>query len=382
MHHFRYTYYLTKIEGLGSVRIKKLLEKFHNAENVFDTSVKEISSIEGFSSKTAESILKSKNNFDPGQYDKMLSKAESLGIEAVTLTDEGYPLQLKEIYDPPVILYYKGLNGNSAEALKKLQADSVGIVGTRTPSDYGKKMSENFAVELAMAGINVVSGFARGVDTHAHKAVISNNSHNAVTAAVFGCGVDVIYPPENKKLYAEMNEKGIMLSEYEIGAKPDAINFPKRNRIISGLARGVIVVESGKEGGALITARCALDQGREVFAVPGYISSKVSVGTNGLIKAGQAKLIQDVDDILVEIGTNGTNSAEPALQNNLFAVHDLNGNEKVIFDILHQGSEPVHIDAISESANLNISDCLVTLLNLEFKGIINQLPGKRFSVIN
>ena len=179
MRDFRYTYYLTKIDGLGSVRIRKLLEKFHNAEGIFGASVKEISSIEGFSLKIAESILRSENNFDSlgGLYDKTQNSATSLGIEAVTLIDEDYPPQLREIYDPPVILYYTGLKGNSEDAIGKLHGDAIGIVGTRTPSDYGKKMSENFALDLAKAGINVISGFARGVDTHAHRAVISNNNH-------------------------------------------------------------------------------------------------------------------------------------------------------------------------------------------------------------
>ncbi len=384
MQDFRYLYYLTKVEGLGSVRIKKLLEHFQNAENVFHASVNEITSIDGFSNKTAESVLRSKGLFEKfaALYDAMKEKGEKLSIEAAYLADEDYPSILKEIYDPPVILFYRCKTGGNI--FQSLSRNSVGIVGTRRPSDYGKRMAELFSSELSSSGINVISGFARGIDTYAHKAVLSNKRNKSVTAAVFGCGVDIIYPPENKKLYEEMLESGLMISEYEIGAKPDSGNFPKRNRIISGLSKGVIIIESGKEGGALITARCALDQSREVFAVPGYVTSKNSEGTNYLIKTGQAKLVENVDDVLSEIcpGTNGVSAGGSAyIETKQIHIPELSGNEKTIFDILNSGENPVHIDAISESASLNISDCLVTLLNLEFKGIINQLPGKRFTAV-
>ncbi len=383
MRDFRYLYYLTKVERLGSVRIKKLLDVFGAAEDVFGASVAQIAGIDGFGKKAAEAILRSESAFEEyeAKYDLMAAKAEKLCIEAVTLCDENYPAMLKEIYDPPVILYFR--NGSGADNFSKLNRESVGIVGTRKPSDYGKRMAESFARELSSAGLNVISGFARGVDTHAHKAVINNVRSRSITAAVFGCGVDVIYPPENKKLYEEMLSGGVMLSEYEIGAIPDAVNFPKRNRIISGLSKGVIIIESGKDGGALITARCALDQGREVFSVPGYVTSKSSEGTNYLIKTGQAKLVENIDDVLNEIcsnvysGDHGASQYESAK----LAHPELSGNEKAVYDIISAGAEPVHIDAISELTVLNISDCLVTLLNLEFKGIINQLPGKRFSPV-
>jgi DNA processing protein len=384
MQDFRYLYYLTKVDGLGSVRIKKLLEHFGNSENVFGAGISEITSLDGFSNKTAEAVLRSKGSFEKfgAIYDIMKEKGEKLSIEAVCLTDDDYPSILKEIYDPPVILFYRCKAGSNA--VQNLNRNSIGIVGTRKPSDYGKRMAEVFSNELSSSGINIISGFARGIDSYAHKAVLSNRRSKSITAAVFGCGVDIIYPPENKKLYEEMIESGLMISEYEIGAKPDSINFPKRNRIISGLCKGVIIIESGIEGGALITARCALDQSREVFAVPGYVTSKNSGGTNYLIKTGQAKLVENVEDVLSEIcpRINGASAGGSAYnESKPVQIPELLGNEKTIFDILNSCEDPVHIDAISESAALNISDCLVTLLNLEFKGIINQLPGKRFTAV-
>lgn len=381
MNDHKHLYFLTKIDGLGTVRIKRLLDRFGSAEAVFNADLSDLAEVENISQKTAYSILDAvKDHKDlEFQYEEILNKAQKLDIKILTINDDDYPDLLKRIYDPPIILYIRG------KFEKDILINSVGIVGTRKPSDYGKKMSEKFAEELSSAGISVISGFARGVDTIAHKAVLYNNNAKAVTAGVFGCGVDVIYPPENKKLYEEMLEKGILISEYDISAFPDAVNFPKRNRIISGISLGTLVIESDIDGGALITARTALDQSREVFAIPGYITSKVSHGTNSLIKNGQAKLVENLEDILVEISNkltglridvNGKQGIEPV-------VHpELNGNEKLIYDAFLMTLEPLHIDAISEKSGLNISDSLVTLLNLEFKGCIEQLPGKRFRLNN
>lgn len=379
---FKYLYFLTRIEGLGSIRIKRLVDKFTTAENVFNASVKELAEVENISAKIAESILSASEDMPSMEslYDELLSKMKSHSIGAIGLTDEDYPDLLKRIYDPPVILYYKGNYD------KEKLVDCIGIVGTRKPSDYGKKMAEQFASELSSIGIAVISGFARGVDTCAHKAVLANSNAQAITAAVFGCGVDIIYPPENKKLYEEMIEKGILFSENEISAYPDAANFPKRNRIISGLSYGSLVIESDVDGGALITTKMALDQSREVFAVPGYITAKQSSGTNALIKNGQAKLVENVQDILDEIQTKlkNVNISNGTLFGNEIAKKqvniDLKGNEKLIYNAISAKHEPLHIDLVSEITGLNISDSLVSLLNLEFKGCIEQLPGKRFKV--
>lgn len=380
MNDLKHLYFLTKIEGLGSVRIRRLIEKFGSAENIFGTSAREISSVENISSKTAEFILASFREFNgiEDEYNRLAERAEKLNIRIIALSDDDYPELLKKIYDPPVMLYVRG------NYKKGILNNSIGIVGTRKPTDYGRKMAEQFAAELSSAGIAVVSGFARGIDTMAHRAVLANTAANAITAGVFGCGVDVVYPPENRTLYAEMLERGLLISEYEISAPPDAVNFPKRNRIVSGLTLGTIVIESDIDGGALITARTALDQSREVFAVPGYITSKYSSGTNALIKNSQAKLVESIDDVLVEI-TSGIESAELNLFSAAAAAPkkpspQLSGNEKVIYDLISGENEPVHIDVISEKTGLNISDSLVTLLNLEFKGCVDQLAGKRFKV--
>lgn len=379
MKDFKHLYYLTRVDGLGSVRIKRLLDKFSGAENVFEVSAGELSEVENISVKTAESILGSAKKFKDFEKDyfALQKKLEKLKAGVLTIDDNDYPAILKNIYDPPVILYSRG--NYHADNL----VNCIGIVGTRNPTDYGKRISEQLAGELSSIGITVVSGFARGIDSIAHKAVLSNKKQGAITAAVFGCGVDIIYPPENKKLYESMIENGILLSEYELSAIPDAVNFPKRNRIISGLSFGVIVVESDIDGGAMITARTALDQSREVFAVPGYVTSRYSRGTNSLIKNSQAKLVENVDDVLEEISNKLVN-INISLNGNSNPVNkiklDLKGNDKLIYDAVSAKTEPVHIDLISEITGLNISDSLVSLLNLEFKGCIDQLPGKRFKI--
>jgi DNA processing protein len=381
MDSFRFIYYLLSAEGLGAVRIKKLIDVFKDPEIIYKASYNELVSVEGISHSTAKAIRKCYSDEDnlSAKYEAMLEKMNKKNIRAVTYMDKEYPLLLKKIYDPPVILYYKGAlkNNNLNESI----TNSISIVGTRTPTAYGKKSSERFASELSSIGITVVSGFARGIDTIAHKAVLSNEARKASTAAVFGNGIDVVYPPENKKLYEVMEHEGIMLSEFEMGAKPDSVNFPRRNRIISGLCYGILIVESGKEGGALITARCALDQSREVFAVPGDINSKFSKGTNELIKNGLAKLVNNTDDILEELQgklKNISSGGEVTIK--AISSDGLAGNEKKLFEIIASSKDSMHIDTISEKTGFNISDCLVLLLNLEFKGYVKQLPGKMFNI--
>ncbi|MGA2667913.1 MAG: DNA-processing protein DprA [Ignavibacteria bacterium] len=382
MDNFKNLYYLSQADGLGSVRIKKLLDIFGEPQNILKASRNELSSIEGISKITADTIVSLKNEMVrlDKEFAFLEKKMERLCIGAVTCLDKDYPDLLKKIYDPPVILYFKG---NMKDfSFDGLLDNSIGIVGTRTPSEYGKRSTEYFASELSSMGITIISGFARGIDTIAHKAVLKKNEGK--TAAVFGCGVDVIYPPENKKVYERIIEDGLVVSEFDVSAKPDSMNFPRRNRIISGLSLGVIIIESGIEGGALITARCALDQSREVFAVPGDINSKYSKGTNNLIKTGQAKLVENPEDILVELRSKLKNLKlmKPDEKESLKSRSaELKGNEKLIFDTLSGVNDPMHIDELSETTGLNISDCLVILLNLEFKGYIRQLPGKRFNIV-
>jgi DNA processing protein len=383
MESFRYIYYLTKAEGLGPVRIRKLIDFFGEPENIFSASCEELAKVDGVNRKTVESIVSLKKNIHAveKEFSSLARRMGKLKINVITYVDEDYPELLKKIYDPPVILYTRGKVPGTG--INDFFMNSLAIVGTRSPTEYGRKAAEMFASGLSSIGVTVVSGFARGIDTIAHKTVLSGNGLGR-TAAVFGNGVDVVYPPENRKIYDRMLENGLVLSEFEVSSKPDSVNFPRRNRIISGLSLGVLVIESDMDGGALITARCALDQSREVFAVPGDIGSRCSRGTNNLIKNGYAKLAGDVNDVLEEVRLRINQlpfkEIESEFKKPVQRV-ELKGNEKIIMDFLFQNKEPVHIDEISESSGLNISDCLVNLLNLEFKGCIRQHPGKRFSVI-
>jgi DNA processing protein len=241
------------------------------------------------------------------------------------------------------------------------------------PTSYGRIQAEKLASELIEQNITVTSGLARGIDSIAHRAALKKNGR---TIAVTGSGLDVIYPPENKKLFDEIAEKGVVVSEYKLGTKPDAQNFPKRNRIISGLSLGSIIVETGITGGAMQTASYALDQNREVFAVPGNIGVRQSEGTNLLIQKGEAKLIRNAEDALVELELKlkpilGKNIPKDNIELNLF-------EEKIVASL---NNEPMQIDRIAISTSLTTSDCLVHLLSLEFKGMVKQLPGKMFVLI-
>jgi DNA processing protein len=246
-------------------------------------------------------------------------------------------------------------------------------VGTRGPSNYGIIQCEKVVEDLARQNITIVSGLARGIDSIAHRTALKNGGR---TIAIIGSGLDVIYPPENKKLFNEIAEKGDIISEYPLGTKPDAQNFPKRNRIISGLSLGCLVVETAITGGAMQTAAFALDQNREVFAIPGNLGVRQSEGTNMLIQKGEAKLVRNAEDILVELELKlkpviGKNIPKPTVELNLF-------EEKILNSL---DGEPLQIDNISSITQLSTSECLVHLLSLEFKGLVKQMPGKIFSRI-
>lgn len=248
---------------------------------------------------------------------------------------------------------------------------SVAVVGTRNPTTYGKHVAEKFATELSEKGITVVSGLARGIDTIAHASTVRSGGR---TIAVLGSGVDVIYPGENRRLSEQILLNGAVVSEYYMGSKPDAVNFPRRNRIISGISLGTIIVETSESGGAMITASTALDQNREVFAVPGNITEKRSHGTHKLIKEGRAKLVEGIDDVVEELRyklkpiLKDLPKSQPKPQLSIF--------EQKLFDAL--GDDPIHIDALAEKCAMATSDLLVQLLGLELKGVVKQLPGKYF----
>ncbi|MBN1479819.1 DNA-protecting protein DprA [candidate division KSB1 bacterium] len=350
---------LCTVSRLGSRRIKKLIARFNTPEDVFRASVRELVQVDGIDKVLAAQI---KTGGDAQFVHDQIRKARNYKADILTYWDETYPQLLKQVNDPPLLLYAQG-----KKELFVLQ--SIAIVGTRMPSTYGKLMADRFARELSARNIVVVSGLARGIDTIAHRAVVQSKGG---TIAVLGSGVDQIYPEENKSLAKEICECGLVLSEFPMGAKPDAPHFPRRNRIISGLSAGVLVVEAGPKSGALITADFALEQNREVFALPGNINNAKSYGGNCLIQQG-AKLVLTVDDILEELGHSSESSlksvpSSPPLE--------LSSREAKVYHILT--NEPKHIDTIARETQLSISHVLGILLSLELKNIVQQLAGKNF----
>lgn len=356
---------LLSIEGIGPIKIKNLLIKLKKFENVINSDYRTLSSVEGIGPNLAKRIVKAKLNRSEIEnlFNEKLNKLHKMNGRILTIWDSDYPQILKKIYDPPLLLYFKG---NFEESDKY----SIAIVGTRNPTNYGKIQAENFASSLVEQKVTVVSGLARGIDSAAHSGALKNNGR---TIAILGNGLDIIYPPENRKLRDEISEKGILISENEIGTKPDAQNFPRRNRIISGLSLGTLVIESGASGGAMQTAAFALDQNREVFALPGNIGLTQSEGTNLLIQKGEAKLVLNVEDIFSELELK----LKPVIgEHQTKRPIDLNMFEAKIYDVI--SNEPQHIDKISQLSNLSSSDSLVHLLSLEFRGLIKQLAGKMF----
>ncbi len=277
---------LRMVHGLGTRTAGKLLQRFRTPQTIFRSSRTELEAA-GVSGAVAQSIVSGVAFEDAAaQQEKMLEA----GAELVTFGDPRYPQLLREIFDPPVVLFARG-------RVDLLSSIAVGVVGTRRPTPYGLAVSERLSADLAHAGLTIVSGMARGVDSAAHKGALSAGGF---TVAVFGSGVDTIYPSENRKLAADIVAKGLIVSEFPMGATAFPQNFPIRNRIISGLSVGVLVVEGAQYSGSAITAKLAMDQGREVFAVPGNITSKASWGPNLLIKQG-AKLVQDWNDVVAEL---------------------------------------------------------------------------------
>jgi len=353
------------VDGIGVGRIKNLLAKFHSTEKVLSASVKELMDVEGLSINLAQRIQRINDHRSKIEniVNQELEKLYKINGSLITLWDSEYPTILRKIYDPPILLYTRGKFFDSDDY-------SIAVVGTRQPTNYGKIQAEKIVSDLAAQKITIVSGMARGIDSIAHSTALKNESR---TIAVLGSGLNVIYPPENKKLYDEISESGVVITEYCLDTKPDAVNFPKRNRIISGLSLGCVIVETGVTGGAMQTAALALDQGREVFAIPGNLGVRQSEGANLLIQRGEAELIRSAEDILIELEIKlkpviGKNIPRPDIELNLFEEQILN----------HLDNEPIQIDTLAQKTNLSTSDCLVYLLSLEFKGVVRQLPGKMF----
>lgn len=353
---------LSLIPGIGSILIQRLLERFKTPDAVFRAPMKELLKIEGLGKKVAGEIQK-------GPLERVVKRELSLlkevGGKIVTLKDDDYPKRLKDIYDPPALLYVRG-------ELKREDELAVAIVGSRKTSPYGRWITERIGQDLARHGVTVVSGMARGIDSVAHKSALQGGGR---TIAVLGCGVDVIYPSENRNLFYQIIEHGAILSEFPMGSPPEGGHFPRRNRIISGLSIGAVIVQASAESGSLITAGYALEQGREVFAVPGNVGAEGSRGTNQLIKDG-AKMVESSEDILEEILPQWSRERE-APPNGWTPVPDLTEEEGVLYRFL--GEEPSHIDAIIRESRLDPGKVSSLLLNLELKGLISQWPGKCFT---
>ncbi|MCK9197249.1 MAG: DNA-processing protein DprA [Syntrophales bacterium] len=394
----KYWLALKLVEGLGNIGIKSLLGSFGTPEHVFKAPLHLLETVPGIGSKTARHIK------DFKQWEQVygeIEKALRMNIAILTCQDPLFPQRLRHIYDCPVLIYVKG-------ELRGLDVP-VAVVGSRKASAYGKYTTERLCRELALSGVAIVSGMARGIDASAHRGALSVKGR---TIAVLGSGLDVIYPPENESLYYEISECGAVVSEYSFGTRPNAPNFPARNRIISGISLGVVVVEATEKSGSLITARIALEQGREVFAVPGSIDEAGSRGTNRLIKEG-AKLVEDVDDILAEIGPqtspgesipvkeafpavftehlSNEPTAEPtddssdetpvATRNQHRQRRDVQNallDEKEQVLITNLSSQPCPVDDLISATGMSASEILSLLLHLELRGLIRQMPGKTY----
>lgn len=360
-------YTLLSIEGIGPGKIRNLLAKFKTTDRILSENYQTLLTVEGISSNLASRISKAHNSIDKIKewLEIELSKLAKLNGKIITVWDDEYPKLLKNIFDPPLLLQVIG-------DLDEIDNFSISIVGTRQPTNYCKVLAERISFDLAQQGITIVSGMARGIDSIAHTGALKCGGR---TIAVIGTGLDVIYPPENKKLVESICENGAIISEFIMGTQPDASNFPKRNRIISGLSLGCIIIETGIKGGAMQTARFALDQNREVFALPGNVNVKQSEGTNYLIQRSEAKLIRIAEDVLIDLELK----LKPVLGKNIpKQQHELSLFEEKIINALN--NKPLHIDMIAATTDLATSDCLVYLLSLEFKGLIKQLPGKMFSL--
>jgi DNA processing protein len=353
---------LSLTPGIGSVLIKRLLERFKTPEAVFRAPFRELLEIEGLGEKVAQAI-----RIGPVEklVEKELSLIDEVGGKIVTLKDDSYPRRLKDIYDPPALLYVRG-------ELKKEDELAVSIVGSRKTSPYGRWITERMSQELASNGVTIVSGMARGIDSVAHLGAMAGGGR---TIAVLGCGVNVIYPPENRNLFTRIIDQGAVLSEFPMGAPPEGGHFPKRNRIISGLSIGVVVVQANDKSGSLITAGYALEQGREVFAVPGNVGAEGSRGTNRLIREG-AKMVESSADILEEILPQWRRE-EKGVEKEEGPEKILSGEEKTLYELL--GEMPTHIDAIIRDSRLDPGKVSSHLLNLELKGLVCQWPGKCFT---
>ncbi len=349
---------LRSIPGVGIVIFHRLLRRFGSPEAVFQASTEELRSVKGVSAAIAQAIV---SFADWPRWDALLERLIAMGGEVLTCRDPRFPEVLRQIPYTPPFLYILGTIGPEDHL-------AIAIVGTRKPSHYGRKTGYRLATELARQGVTVVSGLARGIDTMAHQGALEAGGR---TLAVLGCGLDIIYPPENKELYRLIPQQGALVSEFPLGTPPEARNFPRRNRLISGLAHGVVIVEAGEQSGTHITANFALEQGREVFAVPGPVDLPGSAGPHRWIQQG-AKLVRESADILEEIRIFPQGSGVPAPST---AVRSPQPEDPIL---AHLSLTPVQLDELIRLAGLSAPEVMSRLTLLELQGLIQELPGKYF----
>jgi len=361
---------LRSVPGVGNVTYRILLEHFGSPQAVFATPLATLTAA-GVQDKVARAIT----SFDQWQtVETELQRIALAGVHMVTRADAAYPENLTHVHDPPPFVYVRG-------SLQPEDHLAIAIVGARAASAYGRGVAKDLARGLAANGITVVSGLARGIDAEAHRAALDAGGR---TIAVLGSGLDVIYPREHKTLAQEMSQNGAVISEFPLGSQPEAGHFPYRNRVISGLSLGTVVIEAAEKSGSLITARCALEQNREVFAVPGNITASRSRGPHQLIKQG-AKLVESVEDILAEIAPALRPRIQPDSPHGAQTEAtlpfsppsiDLEPDEALLVNLFD--GEPLHVDVLIARSKLGPGRVLEVLLGLELKGIVTQLPGTHF----
>lgn len=352
---------LNMVEGLRSAQRATLLHELGTPENIFGSSEMELRAVSDLKPDVIYRIL----HFDMREAEKEFKMAQHADITILWQESDSFPTLLKTIPDPPVVLYVKG----------ELHAEDpcVALVGSRKATTYGLNVSQSLARDLSKAGLTIVSGLARGVDARAHSAVIQEQGR---TIAVLGSGIDVIYPSEHRSLADRIAKSGALVSEFPMGTPPNRENFPVRNRIISGLSSAVVVVEASRKSGSLITARMANEQGREVLAVPGNVFNESSQGCHALIKDG-AKLAESWKDVIQELPRQVTEKLILLEQNDEVSSENLTESEKTIIALL-SFEQPKHIDQLAGVAGMRPQDILGTLVSLELKSFISQIPGKQF----
>jgi len=355
-----YWIWLASVPGVGARRFSMLNKCFDSPRTLWESQEKEIIKFQStLGERAIKSILDHKNL-------RYLDRAAAIladpSLLVLTLNDDDYPVLLKNTFDPPAVLYCKGqpLNNN---------IPFIAVIGSRRTSEYGRQMADRFAFDLSLAGFGIVSGAARGIDTMAHKGALKAEGY---TVAVLGCGVDIVYPGDNKKLFLQIEEHGTLLSEYPPGTFPAPTNFPARNRIISGISNAVLVVEAGERSGALITVDFALEQGRDVFALPGNINNPYCLGTNRLLKEG-ARLVTDIHEIIEEVGMGKARNSNLVKKSEVI---QLDLFETEVYNALEDGEK--HIEDLAFLTGIHIGRLNAILTMLEIKSMVKQLPGNIF----